>query len=68
MLEIPGIALKNITPLKMDKTSLKKKYSSLKMDNITVIKLKTLAKQRAIKCYYRLRKAELIQNWKLIQM
>ena len=37
-------------------------YSSLKIDNITVIKLKTLAKQRGIKGYYTLRKAELIQK------
>ena len=41
---------------------LKKKYSSLKMDNITVIKLKTFAKQRGIKGYYKLRKAELTQK------
>ena len=46
----------------MDNTGLKKKYSSLKMDNITVIKLKTLAKQRGIKGYYKLREAELIQK------
>ena len=32
------------------------------MDNITVIKLKTLAQQRSIKGYYKLRKAELIQK------
>ena len=32
------------------------------MDNITVIKLKTLAKQRDIKGYYKLRKADLIQK------
>ena len=32
------------------------------MDNITVIKLKTLAKQRVINGYYKLRKAELIQK------
>ena len=33
------------------------------MDNITVIKLKTLAKQCSIKgCLYKLRKAELIQK------
>ena len=32
------------------------------MDNITVIKLKTLAKQRGFKGYYKLRKAELIQK------
>ena len=34
------------------------------MDNITVIKLKNLAKQRGIKGYYKLRKAELIQKLK----
>ena len=49
-------------PLKMDNIGLKKKYFSLKMDNITVVKLKTLAKQRGIKGYYKLRKAELIQK------
>ena len=49
-------------PLKMDNIGLKKKYSSLKMDNITVIKLKTLAKQHDIKGYYKLIKAELIQK------
>ena len=32
------------------------------MDNITVIKLKTLAKQRGVKGYYKLRKAEFIQK------
>ena len=32
------------------------------MDNITVINLKILAKQRGIKGYYKLRKAELIQK------
>ena len=32
------------------------------MDNITVIKLKALAKQRGIKGYYKLRKAKLIQK------
>ena len=32
------------------------------MDNTTVIKLKTLAKQRGIKSYYKFRKAELIQK------
>ena len=46
----------------MDNISLKKQYSSLEMDNTTVIKLKTLAKQRGIKGYYKLRKAELIQK------
>ena len=46
----------------MDNIDLKKKYSSFKIDNITVIKLKDLAKQRGIKGYYNLRKAELIQK------
>ena len=32
------------------------------MDNISVIKLQTLANQRGIKGYYKLRKAELIQT------
>ena len=32
------------------------------MDSITIIKLKTSAKQRGIKGYYKLRKAELIQK------
>ena len=32
------------------------------MNNITVIKLKTLAKQRGIKDYYKLKKADLIQK------
>ena len=32
------------------------------MNNITVIELKALAKQRGIKCYYKLRKAELIHK------
>ena len=36
----------------MDNIGLKKKYFSLKMDNITVMKLKTLAKQGDIKGYY----------------
>ena len=45
----------------MDNIGLKKKCSSLKMDNITVIKLKTLAKRGGAKGYYKLRKAELIQ-------
>ena len=34
------------------------------MDNITVIKLKTLAKQRGIKGYYKILKAELIKKLK----
>ena len=37
-------------------------YSSLKMDNITVIKLKALANQRRIERYYKLRKADVIQK------
>ena len=32
------------------------------MENTTVVKLKTLAKQRGIKGYYKLRKAESIQK------
>ena len=48
--------------LKMDNIGLKKKYSSLKIDNIAVVKLKTLAKQRCIKGYYKNRKAELIKK------
>ena len=32
------------------------------MENITVINLKAIAKQRGIKGYYKLRKAELIHN------
>ena len=32
------------------------------MNNIAVIKLKALTKQRGIKCYYKLRKAELIHK------
>ena len=47
----------------MDNIGLKKMHSSLKMDSITVIKLKTLAKQRGIKGYYKLRKADLIQKF-----
>ena len=46
----------------MDNIGLKYTYSSLKMDSITVFKLKALAKQRGIKGYYKLRKAELIQQ------
>ena len=46
----------------MDNIVLKEKYSSLKMDSITIIKLKTLAKKRSIKGCYKLRKAELIQK------
>ena len=32
------------------------------MDNITVVKLKTLARQRGIKCYYKVGKSKLIQK------
>ena len=32
------------------------------MENIPVIKLKALSKQRRIKCYFKLKKAELIQK------
>ena len=46
----------------MDNIGLKNKYSSLKTDSITVVKLKALAKQRDIKGYYKLRRAELIQQ------
>ena len=65
---ISGNALKNTTPLKMDNIDLKKKYSSLKIDNITVVKLKTLAKQRGIKGYYKLRKAELIHALEAVRL
>ena len=61
-LDIPENALKNMTPLEMDNFGLKKKYSSLKMENITVVKLKTFAKQRGIKGYYKLRKDLVIQK------
>ena len=46
----------------MDSICSKKKYSSLNIDDIAVIKVKTLAKQRGIKGYYKLRNAELIQK------
>ena len=41
---------------------LKTKFSSLNMNNITVIELKAITKQRVIEGYYKLRKAELIHN------
>ena len=41
---------------------LKIKFSSLKMNNITVIELKAIAKQRGIEGYYKLRTAELIHK------
>ena len=47
--------------LKMDGSDLKKIFL-IQTDNITVIKLKVLAKQHGIKGYYKLRKAELIQK------
>ena len=47
----------------MDNIVFKDKYSSLKIDSITVIKLKALAKQRGIKGYYKLRKAKLIKKF-----
>ena len=48
--------------LKMENLGLKIKNSSLKMDSITVIKQKALTKQRDIKGYYKLGKAELMQQ------
>ena len=47
----------------MNDIGLMKKYFSLKIHKITVVKLKTLAKQRDIKGYYKLRKSELIQKF-----
>ena len=52
----------------MDNIGLKKKYSPLEMDNITLVKLKTLAKQRGIKGYYKLRKAELIHALEAVRL
>ena len=43
---------------------LKTKFSSLKMNKNTVIELKAIGKQRGIKGYYKLRKAELIHKLK----
>ena len=62
--DISEISLKKIITIEIDNISLKKKYSSLKMDNITVIKLNDIVKQRGIKGYNKLRKAELIQKLK----
>ena len=45
---------------------LKTKLSSLKMNNITVIDLKAIAKQRDIEGYYKLRKAELIHKLEVL--
>ena len=44
----------------MDNIGLKKKYCFLKMKNKTVKQLKSIAKERGIRGYYKLRKAELI--------
>ena len=49
----------------MDNIGVKKTYSSLKIDNITVINLKTLVKPRGIKGYYKLGKAELIHKFEV---
>ena len=38
------------------------------MDNLTVVKLKTLAKQRGIKGYYKLRKAGLIHALEVVRL
>ena len=48
----------------MDNIGLKKKYCSLKMNNTTVKQLKAIAKERGIRGYYMLRKAELINTLK----
>ena len=45
---------------------LKTKFSSLKMNNITVIELKAIAKQCDIEGYYKLRKAELINKFEAL--
>ena len=42
------------------KNGLKKNCNDIKMNNNTVKQLKTIAKERGIKGYYKLRKAELI--------
>ena len=41
---------------------LKTKFSSLKINNITVNELKAIAKKRSIEGYYKLRKAKLIHK------
>ena len=48
--------------IKMVGFVLKKKCYSLKMNNITVVELKALAKEQGMKGYYKLRNAELIQK------
>ena len=40
----------------------KEKYSGIKMENHTVVQLKAIAKDRGIRGYYKLRKAELIHD------
>ena len=47
----------------MKSFDLKKKLSSRKMDNITVINLRAVAKQRGIKGYYKLRKDEMLDKF-----
>ena len=42
----------------------KEKYSSIKIDNYTVVQLKAIAKERCARGYYKLRKAELIHALK----
>ena len=44
----------------MDNIGLKKKYCSLKMNNKTEKQWKAIAKDRGIRGYYKLRKADLI--------
>ena len=46
----------------MDNIGLKKKYCSLKMNTKTVKQLKAIAKERGIRGYYKLRKAQLINS------
>ena len=44
----------------------KENISSLKMNKITVVELKAITKQRGIKGYYKLRKAELIHKFEAL--
>ena len=46
----------------MDNIGLNKNYCSLKMNNKTVKQLNAIAKERGIRGYYKLRKAELINT------